>query len=349
MRKISVIIPLFEYAGIDEVLASLFRSTGCVFEVVVIDNSERPERVRLMAEIIARFPQVRYYKQERNLGVTGGRNAGFAAADPASDYILFLDHDVSMRDDCLKNLVADFEAIAAREPIGVLTGKVLYKGAPGEIWAAGTDIGLFTGKVRFYHGRDDGSFDGVRKVGVAPSIIFTRRTFVERYGGFDDRFFANYDDTEFCFRYRKHGLPTFYTPRAVGYHDIPLTAPDEHRLLDRGYYLARNRILFMRRYARCYPLFLCLVPLWCLYYLNRYRRNGRLADFRDYWRGTWDGLLNRDGRARGDTIASGLEEETGVKEESGFRVKGSGGPAPDSRPLTPEPWLVQDEAKPWLR
>ena len=108
MRKISVIIPLFEYAGIDEVLASLFRSTGCVFEVVVIDNSERPERVRLMAEKIARFPQVRYCRQKRNLGVTGGRNAGFAAADAASDYILFLDHDVSVRDDCLKNLAEDF-------------------------------------------------------------------------------------------------------------------------------------------------------------------------------------------------------------------------------------------------
>lgn len=145
-------------------------------------------------------------------------------------------------------------------------------------------------------------------------------------------------------------LSQTYPPDVGGVetHLADLTAV-EHRLLDRGYYLARNRILFMRRYARCYPLFLCLVPLWCLYYLNRYRRNGRLADFRDYWRGTWDGLLNRDGRARGDTIASGLEEETGVKEESGFRVKGSGGPAPDSRPLTPEPWLMQDEAKPWLR
>ncbi len=293
MPKVTIVIPLYDYVGIDAVLDSIRNNSGCERDVIVIDNSQDPAKQAAITLKMANHPEVRYYKQTANLGVTGGRNKGFEYANGADSYVLFLDHDVSLRDDCLCNLVRDFEAIERREPIGILTGKIVYKSDPGQIWAAGTDNCLFSGKIHFHCGRDSGQFEAIRQVGVAPSIIFTRASLVRTLGGFDNLFFANYDDAEFCFRYRKHGFPTFYSPHVVGFHDIPLAAPNDNRLLDRGYHVARNRILFMRRYARCYPLFLLFIPLWCAYYFWLYAKNRRTADFADYWRGTRDGLGGR--------------------------------------------------------
>jgi len=291
--KIAIIIPLYEYRGIESVIDSITRNTYQNYQIIVIDNSQCPEYKKLFTSKLATCPAIHYYGQNTNLGVTGGRNKGIQYIEPDCEFVLFLDHDVLIREDCLENLVHDFKTLEQQEPIGILTGKVLYKERHDWIWAAGTDINLYTGKIMFYCGQDEGQFETYRQVGVAPSIIFTRYSLVQKLGGFDDLFFANYDDTEFCFRYKKHGFPTFYSPHVVGFHDIPFQSQNAHRLLNRGYFIARNRILFMRRYSKCYLVFLCFIPLWCAYYFRVYLANERVKDFKEYLNGTLQGLFLR--------------------------------------------------------
>lgn len=291
--KIAIIIPLYEYRGIDTVLDSITRNTYQNYQIIVIDNSQCTEYKKSLSAKLAGYPTIHYYSQCANLGVTGGRNKGIQYIEPDCEFVLFLDHDVLIQEDCLEKLVHDFKTIEQCEPIGILTGKVLYKERYDQIWAAGTDINLYSGKIMFYGGKDEGQFETYRKVGVAPSIIFTRYSLIKKLGGFDDLFFANYDDTEFCYRYKKYGFPTFCSPHVVGFHDIPFQGQGAHRLLNRGYYIARNRILFMRRYSRCYLVFLCFIPLWCAYYFRVYYTNKRAKDFKEYLRGTRDGLFLR--------------------------------------------------------
>lgn len=285
--RVTIVIPVYGYSKIEEVFASL---DG--YPAVAVDNTPAGEAKDAIAAKAARFPNIRYLPQVENLGVTGGRNKGFEQVE--TEFVLFLDHDVSLAPGAVEGLIVEFERIERTGPIGILTGKVVYKDNPEVVWAAGTDISLVSGQVKFRGGPDRGQFEQACRVGVAPSIIFTRSDYVRRYGGFDDLFFANYDDTEFCFRFAAHGKPVWYTPVVKGFHDLPLTGGDPRRLLDRGYYIARNRILFMRRYAVCYPLFLCFVPLWCLYYGRDYIKNGRSRDFlKLYLKGTWAGIVAR--------------------------------------------------------
>jgi GT2 family glycosyltransferase len=66
---------------------------------------------------------------------------------------------------------------------------------------------------------DDGQFD-VRRESFAAcgaAIVFTRAT-LDRVGGFADRFFAYYEDVDWCWRARLAGLRVVYDPAAVVRH-----------------------------------------------------------------------------------------------------------------------------------
>jgi rhamnosyltransferase len=76
-------------------------------------------------------------------------------------------------------------------------------------------------------------------------------------GSFDESFFMDYVDHEFCFRVRRHGLRVIQANHAVLQHQ--LGSPTLHRILgrqfvtsnyspNRRYHQARNRLIFYRRY-----------------------------------------------------------------------------------------------------
>ncbi|RIE07165.1 glycosyltransferase family 2 protein [Candidatus Cryosericum odellii] len=78
-------------------------------------------------------------------------------------------------------------------------------------------------------------------------------------GGYDESFFVDYVDHDFCFRCRQHGWEVVQVCGAVMVHSPG--SPIRHRFLWkrpatsnrsalRGYYMARNRILFYRKYWR---------------------------------------------------------------------------------------------------
>lgn len=305
-NAVSVVIPLYGYAAIDGVVRALLSGNSDLAEIIVVDNTRDSSKREACRKALSSFPGiVRYLPQASNLGVTGGRNKGFAAISDGSEFVLFLDHDVYLAPGAIDALVREYRRIQEAGPIGILTGKVLFKDNPELVWAAGTEMNLWTGQVHFHSGPDDGRFDQRRKVGVAPSILFTTVSLVRQFGGFDNTFFANYDDTEFSYRFSSHGYPVWYTPKVVGYHDIPSKGGNADRLLDRGYYIARNRVLFMRRYAAFYPFFLAMLPLWWFYYGREYARNGRLGDFfRLYLKGSFAGIFGsgKEQRANSDDL-----------------------------------------------
>ena len=79
----------------------------------------------------------------------------------------------------------------------------------------------------------------------------------EAVGGYDEDFFVDYVDFDFCFRCRQHGWEVVQVCGAVMVHSAG--SPTRHRLLWkrplvsnhsalRRYYIARNRILFYRKH-----------------------------------------------------------------------------------------------------
>lgn len=291
MKKVSVIIPTYNsWNTLKSCIASIQNQTLKSKEIIVINNGSgdgTPKRVK------EEFSEVRLINLKTNTGVTGGRNTGIKKANPKSDYLFFFDHDMVAKKNMLANLVNIAES---NKQIGIVTPKIYYYGNKKRIWSAGTGINLWTGQVSFRGGVDLGQYEIAQEVQVAPAAILVKKELMKKIKFFDDNYFATYEDTDFCFRAREMGYKTFYAPEAVAYHILSWDPKDDaDRVLSRAYWIGRNRVIFMKRFGKFFPLFLILfVPLFSLYYLKVSISTNRIRDWLKFMLGTWRGLTTNE-------------------------------------------------------
>ena len=100
---VSVLIPTYNCArflpdAIESVLAQTFRD----FEIIVMDDGSTDDT----AQVVARYPQVRYIKKEHS-GISASRNAAVSAA--SGQVVAFLDADDLFTPDKLEKQVAYLE------------------------------------------------------------------------------------------------------------------------------------------------------------------------------------------------------------------------------------------------
>jgi glycosyltransferase involved in cell wall biosynthesis len=88
MAKVSVIIPLYNYARfLDEAIQSLLEQTRPADEIIIVDDcsTDNPK------PIIDKYPQIKYIKHDKNRGLAVSRNTGIKAS--VGDYIMSFDAD----------------------------------------------------------------------------------------------------------------------------------------------------------------------------------------------------------------------------------------------------------------
>ena len=281
---VSVVIPTYNLVNnLLEAIDSIRKQDYSPIEIIVVDNGSTDGTSKKIRES---YSEVKLITHKKNLGVTGGRNSGLKEAN--GKYILFFDHDMIADKEMISELVRVAES--DRE-VGIVTGKIYCWDNKKKIWSAGTDVNLITGQVFFRTGEDKGQYDCIEEIQVAPAVILVKKEVIKKIGGFDDVFFANWEDTDFCFRARKAGFKIFYTPKAIAYHKITLDPVESmNRLLSRAYYIARNRIIFMRRHSKYFRLFLLFLPIYIAYYTYLSLCFGRIDGIENFLKGTFSGL-----------------------------------------------------------
>lgn len=266
---------------------SLASQTLPLTEIIIIDNNVKDNSIQTIQSKNLVTP-IKIVTLKENTGVTGGRNAGIKSLPQDYDYVLFVDHDMIAESNMLNNLVRTSQNDT---DIGIVTPKIYYWENKNIIWSAGTDVNLTTGQTIFYGGKDNSEHSVEREVAVAPAILLVKKAVIDAIHEFNPIYFATYEDTEFCFAAKKNGYKTFYSPKAVAYHKIPFNPEAAmHRLIERLYWVARNRIIFMKRYAPNYSLFLLFLPVFAIYYLILTIKYHKAKMYKEYIRGTLDGL-----------------------------------------------------------
>jgi len=178
-------------------------------ELILVDNGSTDGSRELMARL---FPRVKVVALDRNLGFTGGNNAGVAAA--TGDVLVFFNNDMRVDPDAIPALVAAMDGGVACAAARVLS------------WD-GRRIDFVRGSASFeaLGFQEHYGLPNSPTFAVATSTFFPNggafavtRAAYERSGGFDDAFFAYYDDLDLGWRLRLTGHGVRVVPNAIVYH-----------------------------------------------------------------------------------------------------------------------------------
>lgn len=286
-KKISVIIPTYNsWNTLKSCIISMEGQTLKPKEIIVVNNGSSDgtsEKVK------SKFPEIKLITLNSNTGVTGGRNTGIKKANPKLDYLFFFDHDMVAEKNMLRELVKVAES---NKDIGIVTPKIYYFGNRKRIWSAGTGINLWTGQILFRGGEDKGQYETEEEVQVAPAALLVKKETIKKIKEFDDKYFATYEDTDFCFRAREKGFKTFYAPKAVAFHILSWDPKDDvDRVLSRSYWVGRNRVIFMKRFGKNFSIFLIFLPIYCGYYLFKAMENKKMNKWFNFMKGTFIGFF----------------------------------------------------------
>lgn len=190
------------------------------FEIIFVDNGSTDGSVEFVER---NFPGVRVVRNSRNLGQTGGWNRGISVSK--GRYLVFLDNDTEVAPEWLQEMVriADLD----RE-VGICTSKVMYFGSKKLINACGCVVDTYGGTWNRGSGEEDyGQYDGEesREVFAAYGASWlVKKEVIEKIGGFDDDFFAYYEETDFCWRARLIGYKVRYVSTSKTRHITGMTA-----------------------------------------------------------------------------------------------------------------------------
>ena len=178
----------------------------------MVDNGSSDGSVELVRE---RFPDVRLITFAENRGFAVAMNAGIAEA--RTGLVAFLNNDAVAQLSWLEELVACLE----RHPsAAAATSKLLLADESGRLDGAGDGLTRsFLPYVRGHGEPDDGRFgEEVEVFGASGAAALWRAPVLRELGGFDERFFAYYEDVDLSFRARLRGYEIWYAPRSVAHH-----------------------------------------------------------------------------------------------------------------------------------
>jgi len=261
--KVSVTISSYNRKkDLIECLRSIKENDYPNLEIIIVDNGCIDGTAKAVKDT---FPDVKVVRTEKNLGVSGGKNLGIKNAPKDSDYLLLLDDDYVLEKNAISELV---KAIDGKKEYGATTAKVLYFEDSKIVQLADSRVGLLTGINYMNNGLDDGRFDKFVETEGIGGTGLVKMEVMKRVGYYNENYFYNYEDADFSMRIIKAGYKILYTPTSRILHKLPLLdkKAGKQRWFSRAYWVARNKIIFMRKHSKCFPLFVLLYPVWLSLY-----------------------------------------------------------------------------------
>jgi GT2 family glycosyltransferase len=211
----SVAIVVLNYEGLRH-LDGCFESLRALdypaerLEVLLVDNGSTDGS---QAHVRAKHPWVRLIENQENRGFSAACNQGASAS--AAEVVVFLNNDMRVEPAWLGELVAPL----VRGECQMTTAKMLsWDGRL--INSAGGGVNFHGIGIQHGYMREPGpQYDVPRKTLFAcgGAMASLRTVFVD-LGGFDEEFFAYYEDVDLGWRAWVAGHEVHYAPKAVCYH-----------------------------------------------------------------------------------------------------------------------------------
>ena len=179
-----------------------------------------------------------------NEGFTGGMNAGIRwALERGARFVTVLNNDTVVMPGALERLAWSASRVEA-----AVAPEIRYLATPNLVWFGAGAVDPVTGVARHLHVDEmpPTDADGIRHSEVLTGCCITASASVwRRVGLFDDRYFLNFEDSDWSVRARRIGVPLLVDTRAVVHHVVSASFAGEFSYLGL-YFYARNGLTFIR-------------------------------------------------------------------------------------------------------
>lgn len=245
MLKVSVVILTFNNEEtIEKVLKSLrFLKSG--FKIIVVDNKSTDNTISR----IKKFENIKLIENKSNLGFSAGNNVGIKyALDQSADVIFLLNPDTIISKTFLKNFNESTETLLRTHMVGVVGPKICDE--DGTIWAVGgkLDKKRYSAYLVGNGKEDSGQYNSNLGLDyISATAAFIKREVFEKIGLFKDDYFLYYEDVDFCQRAFRAGFKLAIDPNISIIHYASSSVGKNSAVMQ--YYMARNHMLFLERFA----------------------------------------------------------------------------------------------------
>ncbi|MBK9938579.1 MAG: glycosyltransferase [Chitinophagaceae bacterium] len=191
--------------------------TGIQAEIVVIDNNSTDNS---LSYLTPRFPAVQFVENKQNLGFAKACNQGLQQA--TGKYILFLNPDTIVPEDCFSKCIAFFESHTDAGAMGIKmldgSGRFLKESKrafPSPMTSLYKLFGLSKlfphSKIfsRYHLGHLNENKNNEVDV-LAGAFMMIRKEVLDKTGSFDETFFMYGEDVDLSYRIQKAGYKNYY-------------------------------------------------------------------------------------------------------------------------------------------
>jgi GT2 family glycosyltransferase len=233
----TVSVVVVNYNGLDYLERCLGSLRGLSYpservEIIFIDNNSKDGSVEYVRE---RFPECRIVVNDTNTGFSPAVNQGARLA--SGQYLALLNNDAEADPGWLTAAVQHLEIV---DRVACVASKILRDDRSTIDYAGGEMAFYGHGFARGNREQDSGAYDEVRPTLFASggAMIVRTEVFVQT-GGFDETYFAFFEDVDFGWRLWVLGYDVLYVPDSVVYHRHHGTIarfgyPRERYLLERN-------------------------------------------------------------------------------------------------------------------
>jgi GT2 family glycosyltransferase len=215
------------------------------YEIIFIDNGSN---INEAEKVKGKYPFIRQYRIEKNLGFTGGNN--WALNQTKGKYIVLLNNDTLVTSNWLNKLVDYMED---NKNVAVAQPKILQMKHPKYFDYAGAAGGYvdkygypFTrGRIFNTHEKDVGQYDkNIPIFWASGAACIIRKQVIKNVGGlFNEKMFNYMEEIDFCWRVWRAGLQVRFVHESVVYHKVAGTAG--RNVIQKRYWEHRNNLYLL--------------------------------------------------------------------------------------------------------
>lgn len=301
-RNIAILILNWNgYEHTKNCIHSIIENTCNEVDIFVVDNASTDDSI---SSLKSEFDEkISIISNRENLGFAGGNNVGLNHIIVNNyKYVWLINNDTRITNNTLQPLI---DTIEKNSNCAAVTSKIFYDEPDPRLWYAGASfskISLMSKHIgEGLH--DNAKFNHEQIVPfISGCSMFIRCEYLKKIGLLDDKFFAYYEDLDWCIRARKLNYDLIYQPDSILYHKVSATFNSKLLRKNRGktsplslYYISRNKIYILKKHSinRIHFSIAFIIYLkWFFRYFFGLIMLGRYVKLRYISNGFIDGVLH---------------------------------------------------------